>query len=149
MVVLTKPYILDNLVSSNWLRSHQIWSSHVCSRRVQNTARGIWGDAPQKQFWNLEATKFLLRPFFAQYDAIWSPDDSSTCMNIYPFHPLHHIAVAHHQPCVSVCWAIALSKTREWGKKWSGWNWTNWTDSYDPVHVYCSMACCSNVCNYD
>ena len=76
------------------------------------TVLGMW-HAPLETFLEFRGMKLLMRPFLAQYDAIQSPDDSFTCMNIYPFHPLHYTAAAHYQPCVDVRRAMMLSKTRE------------------------------------
>ena len=60
------------------------------------TVLGMW-HAPLEIFLEFRGMKLLMRPFLAQYDAIQSPDDSFTCMNIYPFHPLHYTAAAHYQ----------------------------------------------------
>ena len=65
---------------------------------VQNaTARGGWGYAPLENVWNLEAMKLLLGLFLAQYDASWRPDDSFTCMDMYPFGPLHRTVLTWFQ----------------------------------------------------
>ena len=39
------------------------------------TARGVWEHALPEKFWNLEAMRWLLRPFLGQYDASRRPDD--------------------------------------------------------------------------
>ena len=54
---------------------------------------GCGGHVPPENFWDLEAMKLLKQLFLAQYDASQRPDNSFTCMNIYPFCPLHRTAL--------------------------------------------------------
>ena len=102
-------------------RSHQTWSGQLCSRCVQNT-----GMLAQKHFWNLEAVTLLPRPFLALFGG------QTTVSHVWISTLSVHCTV-HHRPCVGVCRAVTLSKTHEWGKKWSGWNQTNQTGGYGPA----------------
>ena len=73
-------------------RSHKIWSGQVSGACVSTQQLGgSGGMPPPDNFWNLEAMRLLLRPFLGQNDA--SRRQSFTCMNIYPFCPLRHIAL--------------------------------------------------------
>ena len=53
----------------------------------------VCGHALTENVWNSEAMKLLLGEFLGQHNASKRPDNSFTCLNIYPFCPLHHTAL--------------------------------------------------------
>ena len=66
---------------------------HLCKHA---RARGVWGHAPPETFWNLEAMRLLLRPFFLANMMILGGQTTEFYMYEYPpFLPIAYKCKPH------------------------------------------------------